>query len=105
MEKELAYQIAHAELTKGQVRLAGYILKNQKRVLGMTALEVGREVGMSDASVIRFCRAVGYSGFANLKVQLQKELSLRLRGPKGTTVNLTIVRLPAQRKDRQAFPV
>ena len=76
MEKELAYQIAHAELTKGQVRLAGYILKNQKRVLGMTALEVGREVGMSDASVIRFCRAVGYSGFANLKVQLQKELSL-----------------------------
>lgn len=27
MEKELAYQIAHAELTKGQVRLAGYILK------------------------------------------------------------------------------
>ena len=76
MAKELAYQIAHAELTKGQVRLAGYILKNQKRVLGMTALEVGREVGMSDASVIRFCRAVGYSGFANLKVQLQKELSL-----------------------------
>ena len=76
MEKELAYQIAHAELTKGQVRLAGYILKNQTRVLGMTALEVGREVGMSDASVIRFCRAVGYSGFANLKVQLQKELSL-----------------------------
>ena len=76
MEKELAYQIAHAELTKGQVRLAGYILNNQKRVLGMTALEVGREVGMSDASVIRFCRAVGYSGFANLKVQLQKELSL-----------------------------
>ena len=51
MEKELAYQIAHAELTKGQVRLAGYILNNQKRVLGMTALEVGREVGMSDASL------------------------------------------------------
>ena len=72
MEKELAYQIAHAELTKGQVRLAGYILKNQKRVLGMTALEVGREVGMSDASVIRFCRAVGYSGFANLKVHSEK---------------------------------
>ncbi len=90
MEKKLAYQIAHAELTKGQVRLAGYILKNQKRVLGMTALEVGREVGMSDASVIRFCRAAGYSGFANLKVQLRA-------AAKGA--------LPAQRKDRQAFPV
>lgn len=87
MEKELAYQIAHAELTKGQVRLAGYILKNQKRVLGMTALEVGREVGMSDASVIRFCRAVGYSGFANLQGAAAKGA------------------LPAQRKDRQAFPV
>lgn len=87
MEKELAYQIAHAELTKGQVRLAGYILKNQKRVLGMTALEVGREVGMSDASVIRFCQGRW----------LQRLCQSQGAAAKGA--------LPAQRKDRQAFPV
>lgn len=79
MEKGLAYRISHAELTKGQSKLAGYLLNNQKRVLELTSAEVGKEVGMSDASVIRFCRAIGYDGFADLKVQLKKELSVHSR--------------------------
>ncbi len=76
MEKNLANQIAQTELTRGQSRLADYILKNQKRVLQMTADEIGQETGMSDASVIRFCRAIGYKGFADFKSQLRKELSM-----------------------------
>lgn len=73
-DSKLNKNIARHELTKGQTRIADYIVKNQKRVLGMTALEIGREIGVSDASVIRFCRAVGYEGFNDFKEQLQQEM-------------------------------
>lgn len=73
-ENNLIKDIAKHELTRGQTRIADYIVKNQKRVLGMTALEIGREIGVSDASVIRFCRAIGYEGFNDLKAQIDQEL-------------------------------
>ena len=76
MDKEqgLIKRFARCELTKSQIKIADYILKNQKRILGMTALEAGKEIGVSDASVIRFSRAVGYKGFTDLKEQIQKDL-------------------------------
>lgn len=73
-ENSFIKNIAKYDLTRGQVRIADYIAKNQKRILGMTSQEIGREIGVSDASVIRFARAVGYEGFADLKEQIQKEL-------------------------------
>lgn len=73
-ENSLIKNISKCELTRGQTRIADYIVKNQKRVLGMTSLEIGREIGVSDASVIRFCRVVGYEGFSDLKAHIQLEI-------------------------------
>lgn len=61
-------------LTRSQSLIADYISKNEKRILGMTALEVGKEIGVSDASVIRFCRTMGYEGFTDMKEQIGQEL-------------------------------
>lgn len=52
MDTTLMNRIMEYSLTKGQGKIADYILKNQKRVLGMTAKEIGKEIGVSDASVI-----------------------------------------------------
>lgn len=73
MENSFIKKISNTELTKTQVRIADYIAKNQKRVFGMTAQEVGREVGVSDASVIRFSRTLGYCGFTDMKEHLRQE--------------------------------
>lgn len=74
MEQNFIKNAAQYELTRGQLKIADYIGKNKKRILGMTAQEIGREIGVSDASVIRFARAVGYDGFTDLKKHVQQEL-------------------------------
>lgn len=68
--ESLEKRIQHARLTPGQHRIADYFLKNQNRICRMTSLAVAQEIGVSDASVIRFSRAVGYDGFADLRSSL-----------------------------------
>ena len=65
-------RIAQYELTKSQIRIADYVAKNQKRILGMTAKELGREVGVSDATIIRFARTVGFGGYTDLQEQIER---------------------------------
>ena len=73
--QSLLDRIDQAKLTRSQNMIAHYITHNEKRALGMTAMEIAREVGVSDASVIRFCRTLGFDGFPDLKQQLEKELA------------------------------
>lgn len=73
--KSLLDRIDQTKLTKSQSMIADYITHNEKRAIGMTAMEIAKEVGVSDASVIRFCRSLGFAGFPELKQQLEKELA------------------------------
>lgn len=74
MNKRLLQRFSQYELTKSQIRIADYIGKNQKRVLGMTAKELGQEVDVSDATIIRFARTVGFEGYTQLQEFIEKEL-------------------------------
>lgn len=40
----------------------------------MTSLEIAKEIGVSDTSVIRFTRAIGYQGFADFKDKVYQSL-------------------------------
>lgn len=74
MTDTLEQRIEKARLTTGQRAIAQYFLKNQNRICTMTSLAVAREIGVSDASVIRFSRAIGYAGFADLKADFYSSL-------------------------------
>ncbi|NCB93569.1 MAG: MurR/RpiR family transcriptional regulator [Clostridia bacterium] len=74
MENTFLKKIATSNLTRAQLSIADYIAKNQKRILNMTAQEIGHAIGVSDASVIRFSRAVGYEGFSDLREHIRQEL-------------------------------
>lgn len=74
MESTFLNKIAVSKLTRAQVSIADYIAKNQKRILNMTAQEIAHEIGVSDASVIRFSRAVGYEGFTDLREHIRMDL-------------------------------
>ena len=50
------------------------IFGNQERIGNLSSFEVAREIGVSDASIIRFCRILGYEGFKDLKNQLYSML-------------------------------
>ena len=77
-DNTLEKRIQNASLTRGQHRIADYFLKNQRRICNMTSLSIAREIGVSDASVIRFSRAIGYDGFAELKESLYSHLTQEL---------------------------
>ena len=61
-------------LSKSQQKVAHYVLKHLSFVVTHSAAEVGVNASTSETTVIRFCYAIGLSGYA----QLQKEVTLHL---------------------------
>ncbi len=66
----LADRIRESKLTKTQEKIANYFLKNQERIGNLSSQEVAQEIGVSDASIIRFSRVIGFSGYAELKTYI-----------------------------------
>lgn len=60
--------------TPGERVLAHYLLANLSALPFETALSVANKVGMSEASVGRFCRSIGYRHLKDLKSGLQADL-------------------------------
>jgi len=73
-DDKLKKRIRNSDLTKIQKKIGEYFLKNQKRIYNMTSMQIARELGVSDASIIRFTRAIGYEGFADFKDKVYKNL-------------------------------
>ncbi|OGQ00681.1 MAG: hypothetical protein A2Z51_09445 [Deltaproteobacteria bacterium RBG_19FT_COMBO_52_11] len=71
-------QQRNSKLTRSQVALAQYILQNGEEVPFLSSAELGSRVHVSDATVTRFCTALGYAGYADLQKDLQKWLQMRL---------------------------
>ena len=65
---------AAAEGTPTERALASYILTNLQSVPFETAAAVAAKVGVSEASVGRFCRSIGYRHLKDLKGSLQTDL-------------------------------
>ena len=61
------YKEHYNTLTKGEKKIAEYFVKNPKKVMMLSALELGKEIGVSDASILRFSKALGFQKFSDLK--------------------------------------
>ena len=57
---------AMPSLSKGQKRIARYIMDNYAQAAYMTASALGAEVGVSESTVVRFSGELGYSGYPEL---------------------------------------
>lgn len=56
-------------------RVADAILERPELVVQSTITEVARACETSEASIVRFCRAIGFTGYPQLKVQMAGELA------------------------------
>ena len=54
--------------TVAERKIALYIRDNFNQVLHCTLLELAELIGVSDASVVRFCKSLGYKGFQEFKI-------------------------------------
>ncbi len=61
-------QAAHC--SKAELKVAQFVLSDARLVLRMSIAELARHVAVSEPTVIRFCRRLGYSGFRGFKDEL-----------------------------------
>lgn len=69
------YKENYKTLTKGEKKIAEFLVKNPKKVMVLSALELGKEIGVSDASVLRFSKIMGFNKFNDFKNYIALELS------------------------------
>lgn len=60
--------------TKAEAAIAGYMLTNLKSLPFETAASVAQKIGVSEASIGRYARLIGFQHFKALKAQLQADL-------------------------------
>lgn len=67
-------------LSKSEKKVATTILANPQLALSENLTALARNAEVSEPTVIRFCRAVGYEGWHDFKLKLAQSLALALPG-------------------------
>ena len=80
MAKSILHTIENnmSSFSKGQKRIAGYILENYDKAAFMTASKLGKLVGVSESTVVRFASELGYDGYPSMQRALQEMIRTRL---------------------------
>lgn len=76
----IAERAQKISMTKTQRKIADYFVKNLERVGMSSSMELAREIGVSDVSITRFARAIGYNGFTDLKNDIYNNLAITAAG-------------------------
>lgn len=66
------------EFSKGQRRLAQYILDFYDKAAFLTASRLGKAVGVSESTVVRFAVELGYDGYPSMQRAMQEMVVNRL---------------------------
>lgn len=61
------------EMSGVMLRIADYLLENPDAPLTLTIGELAADSGVSAATITRFCRIIGYTGYAPFRVDLAKD--------------------------------
>ncbi len=64
--------------SKGQKRIANYILESYDKAAFVTASKLGQTVNVSESTVVRFAAELGYDGYPSMQKSLQKMIRNRL---------------------------
>ncbi len=71
-------------LSPSEQRVADYVRANPEEVIRMPMARLAQNAGVSDPSVLRFCRAIGYRGYLDFKVALTQDLASPVQFIQGT---------------------
>ena len=79
MERGILAQLKDsAGFSKGQKRIAAFILENYDKAAFMTASRLGQLAGVSESTVVRFASELGYDGYPGMRKALQDTIRSRL---------------------------
>ncbi|SFH48960.1 DNA-binding transcriptional regulator, MurR/RpiR family, contains HTH and SIS domains [Tindallia magadiensis] len=66
------------KLSKGQKRIAQFIIENYEKAAFMTASKLGMETSVSESTVVRFANNLGFEGYPQLQRALQDIIKTKL---------------------------
>ena len=80
MDKDILAVISkeNSGFSKGQRMISKYILENYDKAAFMTAGRLGKAVGVSESTVVRFASELGYDGYPGMRKALQEMIRNRL---------------------------
>lgn len=83
MERNILEEIKAAmpALSKGQKKIAHYIIENLDEAAFLTAARIGRNIGVSESTVVRFAAGMGYDGFPGFQEAMAAAVKGRLGAP------------------------
>lgn len=67
-------------MSKSHKKIATYILNHYDRAVFMTAAQLGRELGISESTAVRFAYGLGLEGYPQFIKELEKCVANRLSG-------------------------
>ncbi|WP_300379503.1 MurR/RpiR family transcriptional regulator [Clostridium sp.] len=63
----------YPSLSKSERKVADYILTERGNIIYETLLEISKKINVGEATILRFVKKVGFSGFQDLKLQIAKD--------------------------------
>lgn len=76
LENGLSQRVQQAMAVRGQAgqRLGDFILQRPKDIIHLSISDLAASVGVSEATVVRFCQQMGYKGYQDFKIHLSQAL-------------------------------
>jgi len=68
----------YSRLSKGQKKLADFVVNNYDKAVFMTAAKLGDIVGVSESTVVRFATALGFEGYPDFQKELKEVVRNKL---------------------------
>lgn len=68
----------YGQLTKSEKRIADYIRKNQEESAFLAAGDLADRLGLSEATIVRFARTLGFGSYPAMRVVLQEAFRHRV---------------------------
>lgn len=85
----------YGSLSKGQKRLANFIVDHYDKAVFMTAAKLGAEAGVSESTTVRFATQLGYEGFPEFHRALEELVRNRLNSIQ--RMEVTYGRIPQEK--------
>jgi RpiR family carbohydrate utilization transcriptional regulator len=70
-----AIELQYPELRKSERKVADYILQQPDQVIHLRIVDLAQQAGVSEPTVVRFCRAIGCDGFQEFKLSLAQHVA------------------------------
>jgi len=79
------------DFSKGQKRIAKFIIEKFDTAAYMTASKLGTEAGVSESTVVRFANELGFEGYPEMQKELREIIRTRLTSVQRVDVTNTLI--------------